>query len=710
MARKQNKPYSIGEDPAARIPDTDNDSRENPEKELERIRREMGQKSRKKRLLLQVSGVVAFLIVAAVAFLLWNYFRYAMARQPFESMYLQADKRALQTYAPSEWRDIQQLRRQAASKGWFPSSGEACALYNQATQKLSAATTTVDQLKQQYESLRQKFRQRTKEAQANQLAKYLPGVWKQLQQIEKQACDPHAPGFSAPQAIQLLTRACAMLDRQSRQLGAIRAFNAAREEYTRTAGPDILRQAGQVAPRQVAELRNLLARANTAAAAAQWQAARQAYLDATKLARNIQAKINQAKTQAQTRITALRKLLAERNAQKLKTLAETVWNRIQQSRQAADQAFQQARYGDAAKLAQQTLELAQNTLEAVQKAQAERSKILDQLQKVYLQFQAQRDVIQKNWPKKWRKIQQDYQAILKMNAQRKYLKLVAAARAAITEIHQLLRHAATITQDYTAAKKKFEADFAAVRPALLRRNLPDDWLAIVNRIAAARRAEKQKNLRQAVDAYTQTAQLLEQAQQTLETLIRQCRHLRRTIRTSLRIWRRGLRRFAPRRADAAHRLLARAERILQQKNYALAKDALLQAQRLLPKHRFEAFHNGTVADYQLALLWAADGKGPGALGGRRVTWYQATEALYKLDFAGRQSWRLPSDDELQSLFALEPERFKTLFPNTQRTLYWTRAQLPDDVDHAICVDFVSQEVRICPKTDKHPVRAVSGGP
>ena len=150
--------------------------------------------------------------------------------------------------------------------------------------------------------------------------------------------------------------------------------------------------------------------------------------------------------------------------------------------------------------------------------------------------------------------------------------------------------------------------------------------------------------------------------------------------------------------------MERADALWQRNNYRTAAEVYEDVKELLPNQRFVARPNGTVIDYEKALMWVADGAGPGAHNGTPMNWYDAGVWVSTLEFAGYDDWRLPSDEELQILADLPEEQRESLFPNTKKTLYWSRTYLIDNVEKTLCVDFRSGEIVLCSKNRERYVR------
>jgi hypothetical protein len=98
--------------------------------------------------------------------------------------------------------------------------------------------------------------------------------------------------------------------------------------------------------------------------------------------------------------------------------------------------------------------------------------------------------------------------------------------------------------------------------------------------------------------------------------------------------------------------------------------------------------DGTVTDNVTGLIWQQ------VLPSSQYTWAQAVAFCPTLNLAGRNDWRLPSNNELRSLVdtgQANPSISITYFPSTPASRFWTSTPSAPFSDSAWVVDFASGE-------------------
>ena len=114
--------------------------------------------------------------------------------------------------------------------------------------------------------------------------------------------------------------------------------------------------------------------------------------------------------------------------------------------------------------------------------------------------------------------------------------------------------------------------------------------------------------------------------------------------------------------------------------------------------------DGTVTDNVTGLVWQQ---------GQSVamTWDDAVAYAKGLTLGGHSDWRLPSKDELESLFdksRVAPTFDPLYFPNTNASCYWSSSTRAYDTNHAWAVYFHFGSFHYCYKSDYYYVRCVRG--
>jgi len=115
--------------------------------------------------------------------------------------------------------------------------------------------------------------------------------------------------------------------------------------------------------------------------------------------------------------------------------------------------------------------------------------------------------------------------------------------------------------------------------------------------------------------------------------------------------------------------------------------------------------DGTVTDASTMLIWQQQTAGP-------MTWEAAISYCEDLSLGGHDDWRLPNENELQSLIDYThyyPAIDTAAFPGTIPSTYWSSTVLINDVSNAWCVIFNYGIVNYSDKSSSYYVRAVRGG-
>jgi len=137
-----------------------------------------------------------------------------------------------------------------------------------------------------------------------------------------------------------------------------------------------------------------------------------------------------------------------------------------------------------------------------------------------------------------------------------------------------------------------------------------------------------------------------------------------------------------------------------------------------PQYAFGINGDGTVSDIDTGLMWQQCSHGQTSSGsgcsGTAVsrTWSQAfayIESLNDAAYLGYEDWRLPTSNELQSLFDYGRSNPSTVFPNTSSVGYWSSTIQSNNAGYAWYAHFQYGEVYSTSKNSGYYVRAVRGG-
>lgn len=124
--------------------------------------------------------------------------------------------------------------------------------------------------------------------------------------------------------------------------------------------------------------------------------------------------------------------------------------------------------------------------------------------------------------------------------------------------------------------------------------------------------------------------------------------------------------------------------------------------------------DGTVTDIATGLMWQQAGPTNQDGSAKSMLWEEALTYCEELELAGKDDWRLPNINELQSIVdytAYDPSVDVTTFPDTQSESYWSSTSYDADSSFAWDIHFLSGDIWVSSpdKTDGRYVRAVRGG-
>ncbi len=675
--------------------------------DLDKIRREMTarQPGPNKRLL-GLTAVAGTTLLAVGLLCLWSFYRYNLGRQSFRAIYRNADLENMRIFAPAEFSEIEELRKKAEARSWLFHPGAVAEMYGEAGRKVSAASAKVDNVKRNYEALRKQFGKLKEEAKGQNLAKYAQSAWQRIEKIDRDTADPTATGFDPEAAIRDLRTAIQILEQQRNNFGVIKEYEAARQAYSKVAKDLNPEEWKKVAPRIEATLRSSLGRAKAAAAAAQWSRAAKGYRDALAILQQGSTEVMAARRAAREAQARLETALARADRRELAAGAARAWAAILKKQADFKAALKGYHYREAAKAAEEAVALLQKVQADIKEAKTRRTEILKKLEERYTALAKQEELLLRNWKPEWTTAKEQYRQVQKLARGRDYVALLETARKLLGELDALAEKLGGISGQLEKAKAAFAKLYGKAVPELLIVNTPELWDRVTNRRAEAIAAEKHANIRKAVSAYNDAEVALDKAFDAVNELLEEGKKLRAEIRRRQHEYRRGINAFAARKRTLARRLMATAARAWERRNYRSAVEMLRKVESLLPAKRFVARPDGTVVDFGRGLLWAADGAGKGCMNGEKLDWYTARTRVNQLNFAGKRLWRLPTDDELQSLLDADPKEFAKLFPNTRPDYYWTKTQVTDDTEHALCVHFGTRKTRLCRKNDRSFIRPV----
>jgi hypothetical protein len=132
-------------------------------------------------------------------------------------------------------------------------------------------------------------------------------------------------------------------------------------------------------------------------------------------------------------------------------------------------------------------------------------------------------------------------------------------------------------------------------------------------------------------------------------------------------------------------------------------------------NRYTAKTDGTVTDKETGLTWmrCALGQtwdGSGCVGlPKAYSWKSAENMAEATTFAGKNDWRIPEQEELQSLFenhCYRPFINLVAFPNPSDTWFWTGSANPSNMGSAWIMNFFYEYNGVGNKNDSYAVRLV----
>jgi hypothetical protein len=138
-----------------------------------------------------------------------------------------------------------------------------------------------------------------------------------------------------------------------------------------------------------------------------------------------------------------------------------------------------------------------------------------------------------------------------------------------------------------------------------------------------------------------------------------------------------------------------------------------------PDSRYAMQPDGTVTDKQTGLIWMRCALGQtwsenGCKGlPQTYSWRSAVATAESTTFAGQSDWRLPEQEELQSLVenrCYSPFINLTAFPNLTDNWFWSSSANPSNIGSAAIVNFFYDYSTFANKKNNHAVRLVRGEP
>lgn len=137
-----------------------------------------------------------------------------------------------------------------------------------------------------------------------------------------------------------------------------------------------------------------------------------------------------------------------------------------------------------------------------------------------------------------------------------------------------------------------------------------------------------------------------------------------------------------------------------------------------PDQDFTLHNDGTVTHNSTGLMWMRCSLGQtwestctGAASA--FTWQDALVAARSHSFAGHSDWRLPNNNELESLVerrCVEPSINSIVFPNTPSRWFWSSSPFAGNPGLRVVVDFGNGRVYPFPvEGGSHQVRLVRAG-
>lgn len=130
---------------------------------------------------------------------------------------------------------------------------------------------------------------------------------------------------------------------------------------------------------------------------------------------------------------------------------------------------------------------------------------------------------------------------------------------------------------------------------------------------------------------------------------------------------------------------------------ALAQTCVTDITATSPSTNFTDNGDGTVTDTTTGLMWARcslgqtwDGSSSCTGDPTRMTWQEALQTTYDLEFADQNDWRLPNIKELSTITekqCVRPSIDTTTFPQTPADDFWTSTPSVTDVTMTWTVAF-----------------------
>jgi len=676
------------------------------QRELARIRREMKAPMSKRSVLMVAISLSLVALVAVGAYYFACFYRVSLWANTFMDNYNNSELTMIKRFAPTRLAKVENLKKSAKSGSMPMETREICKRYKEANDALQDAMDFALEGRRKYESALQEFETLRDEAAAKKLETYAPNIWERIQNLRKEAKDETDSAFNPTHAIEKLHEAVEILENTQESYDAIKAYNEAQSAYMALGEALIEAEWAENCPDDLASLKSVTGKAESAAQAGSWSSAAKGYTAASAIIKPREEELSKIRDKAKAVVTRFRDACDASRADLSKN-ARGAWSKITTQLGAVSKHEAAYEYAEQEKEALAGIALIEEIRGTVAEEKSSRTKRLKKLVQTYQAVYKHDKFLRANWKDEWQVLQDAYRGVPALIKSEDFLALLKEVNRLQTALDDVIVRREELLKETAGTRAKLDVlEKNAVIP-LLGSNFPKEFREFRDLKTSAERALRRSTLVEATEFYGQATALLgkligelEEIRGTSAQLLKGCRERRSRFEA-------GIRAFRADSQDEMDSLIEQGAAYLGEKNYRLGLPKLRKASELLPTSRFTFEMKGTAVDNEKALMWARDGNSPGCYSGKACTWQEADTWVRTLRFASYEGWRLPTFDELQTLLRMPPEQRESVFPNTKTAVYWSGTyDRITDVDRMLAIDFQAGRNVKKNKQEKHFVRPI----
>ncbi len=657
--------------------------------ELAKIRREMRSPMAKGALLWGGLSVALFALLVAGGYFLVCFSSVNTARKTCMDAYTDAQLDVIKRYAPADLTRVEKLLDKARNGSVIAETKTVCEDYKKAHRGLRDAQEKADDERKKYTRALSEFEELLEEAEQQELQKYTPEIYTQVQTLKEEAGAESGSSFSAAKAIAKLSEASRLLRDTRGAYESIRDYNTTFAAFREVHEKVVADEWSHNLPDELASLQSKMTRAEAAAQAGQWEIASAEYAAAADIVKPALTAVQEKRDKATAAVTRFNKALETSDTKRIAAIAKQAWAEIEGLKKAVTEALTAYRYGSALEAAEKGAALVESTAQKVATAEATRDEELKKLRDTWKEAEQHARFFRLNWRQEWTTVDEQYRRkIPGLIASEAFVTLLDKVKELTASLESLLERREKLLSETKQVKDALETLEKDPLVPIFKTNFPEFDMKLTATRNNAARSERRDQLAAAKRLYAAARNMLEDGLQKFQALRKTCTELNDACRTRRKQFDTGIRLFRFKAIREIDELMAQTGSATRQKNFSRAYPLLKRLDKLLPEARFTFERDGTAVDNEVGVMWAKDGNGPGCYSGKRCTWSEADEWVRKLDFAGYADWRLPTYDELQVVLRMTAANRGRVFDNTKNAIYWSGTyDTILDVDRMLAVDF-----------------------